>query len=78
MTYLLRYLESLLFKKLIIRGHCEVSHKECPVFDYTAVLNLKDKKLPDIDYKKLLNIKIEFRTQFSRDKITSLIKEIYK
>ena len=24
------------------------------------------------------NIKIEFRTQFSRDKITSLIKEIYK
>lgn len=23
-------------------GHCEVSSKPCPVFDYTAVLNLKD------------------------------------
>ena len=28
---------------LTFHGHCEVSHKLCPVFDYGTVLNLDDK-----------------------------------
>jgi N-acetyl-anhydromuramyl-L-alanine amidase AmpD len=41
------------YGKILFRGHKEVSNKECPVFDYKAVLNLDDKGYIKSSIKKL-------------------------
>jgi len=35
-----------LYENITFHGHCEVSNKTCPVFDYHKVLNLQNSKIP--------------------------------
>ena len=35
-----------LYENITFHGHCEVSNKSCPVFDYHKVLNLQNGKIP--------------------------------
>lgn len=35
-----------LYETITFHGHCEVSSKPCPVFDYKSVLNLKNGRMP--------------------------------
>ena len=36
-----------LYNNITFHGHCEVSSKTCPVFDYTKILNLKNGEMPE-------------------------------